>query len=756
MINAAKFISSTLRPSYLLTIVTVVRQDGAAAEHSRLVSISLSPPISYRKHGTDWVQDSLKPVDVPRLLLPLSSWLVFLLVGLSIGLVSGVVSMATVWISNAKTGFCASSVWTISKITCHQWRRWSDWKLVNYIIYVVLSTLFAFIAAITVKKLSRRSAGSGIGEMKSIIAGFENPEYLRLPVLLVKTCTLPFAIASGLSIGKEGPSVHVACCIGELVASLFPYFHKSKLKVREILIAASAAGVACAFGSPIGGVMFSIEEMTHTYTTKMIWRSFFCALAATAMLSALNPFQTDGKLVLFQVTYDRNWHFFEIIYFIVLGVFGGLFGTLVIKLNMLYSKFRQNHLRNNGVMEVVLLAFLTAIICYPNPFLRIDQTESMSVLFRECDGIGGARSEENFGICDSGEDWTTINRTLLATLLRTLLLIITYGAQVPAGIFVPSLAAGATFGRLVGTLSRMVYSRYSHIPLFGECRSDAQCITPGTYALLGAAASLSGVMRIWVTIPIIIFELTGALNYILPTMIVVITTKAVCDFISGGEAGIADQMVRMNGMPVLTRDDDNYFNVRISGVMKRRVVVLEESVKVADLDRVLEEEEYSGYPVVQSTQSMKLVGYVDADVLQQRLASLAALSQHSVVRFSNRRTIFDAQNEEQDGSTGNQEIDLSDIVNDMPISMSPSTTVDVVMKMFKKIGPRVVLITRLGVLQGLVTVKDLLEETEMLRVGNERAIKATKASIGEDVADFWNRLKQGVQGVSKVMRWRGR
>lgn len=71
--------------------------------------------------------------------------------------------------------------------------------------------------------------------------------------------------------------------------------------MREILIAASAAGVACAFGSPIGGVIFSIEvglsltygedsltqqkEMTHTYTTKMIWRSFFCALAATAMLS---------------------------------------------------------------------------------------------------------------------------------------------------------------------------------------------------------------------------------------------------------------------------------------------------------------------------------------------------------------------------------------------------------------------------------------------------------------------------------------
>lgn len=52
-----------------------------------------------------------------------------------------------------------------------------------------------------------------------------------------------------------------------------------------------------------------------------MWLSFFCALIATFTLAAMNPFRT-GKLVLFQVTYDRDWHFFEVIFYVIIGVFG--------------------------------------------------------------------------------------------------------------------------------------------------------------------------------------------------------------------------------------------------------------------------------------------------------------------------------------------------------------------------------------------------------------------------------------------------
>lgn len=106
-----------------------------------------------------------------------------------------------------------------------------------------------------------------------------------------------------------------------------------------------------------------------------------------------------------------------------------------------------------------------------------------------------------------------------ATILRILLVIISYGCKVPAGIFVPSMAIGASFGRLVGILVQALYEAFPDSQFFASCEPDVPCITPGTYAFLGAGAALSGIMHITISVVVIMFELTGALTYILPTMV---------------------------------------------------------------------------------------------------------------------------------------------------------------------------------------------------------------------------------------------
>lgn len=99
----------------------------------------------------------------------------------------------------------------------------------------------------------------------------------------------------------------------------------------------------------------------------------------------MNPFRT-GQLVMFQVKYDRSWHFFEIIFFVIIGVFGGVYGAFVMKWNLRAQAFRKRYLTKYAVLEATLLAAATAILCYPNMFLRIDMTESMKILFLECEG----------------------------------------------------------------------------------------------------------------------------------------------------------------------------------------------------------------------------------------------------------------------------------------------------------------------------------------------------------------------------------
>ena len=84
------------------------------------------------------------------------------------------------------------------------------------------------------------------------------------------------------------------------------------------------------FGAPVGGVLFSLEEVSSFFPPKTMWRSFFCAIIAAMTLQRVNPLQ-NGKLVMFEVTFHHQWKWFEILPFVVIGTFGGLIGTVFIR-----------------------------------------------------------------------------------------------------------------------------------------------------------------------------------------------------------------------------------------------------------------------------------------------------------------------------------------------------------------------------------------------------------------------------------------
>lgn len=87
------------------------------------------------------------------------------------------------------------------------------------------------------------------------------------------------------------------------------------------------------------------------------------------------------------------------------------------------------------------------------------------------------------------------------------------------------MAIGASFGRAMGIMVEALYEAFPDSAFFASCEPDVPCITPGTYALLGAAAALSGIMHLTVSVTVIMFEVTGAIAYILPTMVSISITR---------------------------------------------------------------------------------------------------------------------------------------------------------------------------------------------------------------------------------------
>ncbi|KAJ5456992.1 Cystathionine beta-synthasecore [Penicillium desertorum] len=657
------------------------------------------------------------------------AWLVVTLVGMAIGLNSAVLNIITEWLSDIKLGHCTTAFYLNESFCCWgaengcpEWKHWTSWWLLNYVCYFFGALLLSSIAAVLVKSFAPYAAGSGISEIKCIIAGFVMKGFLGAWTLLIKSIALPLAIASGLSVGKEGPSVHFAVCTGNVISRFFGKYKQNASKTREILTASAAAGVAVAFGSPIGGVLFSLEEMASYFPLKTLWRSYFCALVATSVLAAVNPFRT-GQLVMFQVEYDRTWHFFEFIFFIGLGVFGGLYGAFVMKWNLRMAAFRKKYLSQWPITESVVLAALTAILCYPNMFLKINMTAMMEILFRECEG-----GHDYNGLCESKNRWPMVFSLAIATVLRTGLVIISYGCKVPAGIFVPSMAVGASFGRMIGIMVQALHESFPQSAFFASCEPDVPCITPGTYAFLGAGAALSGIMHLTISVTVIMFELTGALTYILPTMIVVGVTKAVGDRFGSGD-----------------NKEEHVFNVPVSHAMTTGPLSVPASdFPVREAEHLLTDNKFQGFPVVEDRTSKTLVGYIGRTELRYAIdrarnqglvapnarcvftkdaAEAAVARRASVTQTSRSSDTFDAI----ESTVGASFVDFSRYVDHTPLTVHPRHPLETVMEIFKKMGPRVILVEHRGKLTGLVTVKDCLKYQFKVEA-EEHTLAATSSS----------------------------
>ncbi|CAI2169908.1 3629_t:CDS:10 [Funneliformis geosporum] len=615
----------------------------------------------------------------------MEGWIVVLAVGVASGILAAIIDITSDWLSDLKEGYCETAFYLNRRFCC-----------------------LGYDAAYLVKVYSPYSAGSGIPEVKTILGGFVIRKFLGWWTLIIKSIGVCLVVASSLCLGKEGPLIHLACCCGNIIPRVFPKFRYNEAKKREVLSAAAAAGVSVAFGAPIGGVLFSLEEVSYYFPFRTMWRSFFCAMVAAVSLAFMNPFRT-GKLVLFQVVYDRDWHAFELLFFALLGVIGGLYGALFIRMNLKIAAFRQNSwLRFFSVHEVVFVSVLTSIVSYLNIFMRVNPSELVANLFREC--VGG----DYHNLCNHSNHWKPTLLLLIASVLKFFLTAITFGLKVPAGVWLPSMAIGACFGRAVGLAVHAWQLNNPNFWLFASCAPDGQCITPGMYAMVGAAATFGGITRMTVSLVVIMFELTGALTYVLPIMITVMISKWVGDAFD--KEGIYDGWIRMNEYPFLDTKEEYVYNTSASQVMTRvedlMVIDTTGHNTLDSLKQLLRDTGYKGFPVVNNkAKNMILNGYISRSELKyaiDKARGKQGISSSSSCYFSSNLPVLDSS----------PFIDFQPWMDQTPITVSHKFPMEMVIELFRKMGLRYVLVTKNGQLLGLITKKDVLRHLSVMHHPN--------------------------------------
>jgi chloride channel 3/4/5 len=432
-----------------------------------------------------------------------------------------------------------------------------------------------------------------------------------------------------------------------------------------------------------------------------MWQSFVCAMVAAVTLQAFNPFRTQ-KLVMYQVTYHSGWHNFELLPFAFLGVLGGLYGGFFIKLNMLVAHWRKNRPVVKGpVTEVVIVALITAIIQFPIKFMRAQASELVYFLFAECIDL----NEDTLGLCKAGKANTGVVALLLVSaMLGIILASFTFGLLIPAGIILPSMAIGGLYGRAVGLTVQVLQQAWPQFFLFGSCEPDVQCVTPGTYAIIGAASALGGATRMTVSIVVIMFELTGALTYVLPIMIAVMISKWIGDAIS--PRGIYESWINFNSYPFIDNRDENGSSIpdlpaaQLMTRIEDLVVITATGHTIQSLRQMLVQERFRGFPVVDNSRDAILLGYISrtelAYALSSALSAPRSLGDETDVYFTHQPL--------SDPATS---LDLRPWIDQTPITLNASASFQLTVSMFQKLGLRYVLFVDGGTLKGLMTKKDV-------------------------------------------------
>lgn len=344
------------------------------------------------------------------------------------------------------------------------------WGLPGGIGIVVLSGLMVGLSAYLVQRFSPEAAGSGIPRVQKILAGEVNPSPARM--VLIKFVAGVLAIAPGLAVGREGPSVQMGASIAHQTGRFLPLGESGR---RALIAAGAGAGLAAAFGAPFAGAVFVLEALLKRFENAVAMASLAATLCAAWVVGLL-----CGTGPAFSVAPVHAPGWIPIGMFMVLGFLAGGMGVIHNR-SLLAILDLADRLPIAPVTRAALIGAAIGAVAWSAPALV---------------GAGASQIEDALG--------SNVALHVLPALIvvRLALIVLSVAAGTPGGLLVPLLSLGAQFGLLFG--------------LIAAALMPTTATEPQAFILVGMAALFAAVVRTPLTAVILLCEITANTTLQLP------------------------------------------------------------------------------------------------------------------------------------------------------------------------------------------------------------------------------------------------
>lgn len=375
------------------------------------------------------------------------------------------------------------------------------------------------------------------------------------------------SIASGLSVGMEGPIVVAGSTIGSRVASAF---NLSAARRRMLLASGAAAGISAVFNAPIAGFFFALELILGDFSKKAVAAIVLASVSANVTIQVL----TGGERVFHLPEYGVT-HWAEMGNYVVLGLLCGLVAFAFAQF-LLYCDNWFPQLRIYPPLRPMIGGLIVAVLAFFFPEVLGTGHHTVEMLLN---GHFPAPAH-----LVSGLAWDNMLLYLLALcFVKIAATSVSLGSGAAGGKFAPSLFMGATVGGVFGFL----VSQAGWNP----------AADPAAYALVGMATIFGSIAQAPLTVILLVFEMSGNYSLILPMMAAGMVSQVV--FYSMRKEGVFTHKLALLGVKFGRGKDLNVLEaISVVSVMHRGVETIPCDEPLSMVRKRFADTEHHGFPVV--------------------------------------------------------------------------------------------------------------------------------------------------------------